>query len=186
MAISYSGSIGLVTSSLTEAITAIATGQEPANDPLLDGTVEIRPVGAEDDVANGQFQVATTDVAKRLDPYRLIVTGKAHDPCSLQRARLRAEERDLEASLHEGLPASTIQALRARVTAAEQALEDCIEGSGGVSTDLVGALFRSNDLLRTGEVQENDLRIFIRVLDAQDLRLRPPANPRGTGTNYLR
>ena len=175
MAISYSGSIGLVTSSLTEAITAIALGQEPANAPLLDGTVEIRPVGAVDDVANGQFQVATTDVAKRLDPYRLMVTGKAHDPCSRRRARLRAEEMDLEASLHEGLPASTIQAQRARVTAAEQALEDCIEGSGRESTDLVGALFRSNDLLRTGEVQENGLRIFIRVLDAQDLATIPGA-----------
>jgi hypothetical protein len=173
MAISYSGRIGLVTSSLTEAITAIASGQEPANAPLLDGRVEIRPVGAIDDVANGQFQVATTDVAKTLDPYRLMVTGKAHDPCSRQRARLMAEETNLEASLHEGLPAGTIQGLRATVTAAEQALEDCVEGSGEVSTDLVGALFRSHDLLRTGEVQEDGLRILIRVLDAQDFATIP-------------
>ena len=173
MSIQYSGNVGQLTSDLGMVLADLDAGQEPQVEPISEGLVVIRP-GGEGVIENGSFSVTTADSPNTLEGYRMLVSGRLYDPCAAERDRVRIARMDLQAARREGLSGRAIQAAARDLQESERALRDCVRRSGASSDQVplvpepAVVLFRSRDLFRTGDAREDDLRIYVRVLNAAD------------------
>jgi len=166
MTIRYSGTAYRVTSSLVDAVARLGEGLEPEADPIPAGTIEV--AGLQDDINDGAFAVTVSDRPDVFEPYRLKATERVLDPCADERSWLRLMQSQLEVARREGLSTRVLRGLGEQVTEAHQRLNDCVERNALAGAAPRPLIFRSLDMYRTGNTEEDNLRIYIRALDSAD------------------
>ena len=161
-----------MTSSLTDAITAIRNGREPALELISAGHLEIGlgGYGNEIGIENGTFTAITSDPADRLEALRLRVTEERPDPCVSERLRAKLSRSELHNAQREGLSAQAIRGLINEDRESQRELEECVRRHP-TELDRELFVFRSRNLYRTGSADLDDVRIYVLILDAEDWEL---------------
>jgi hypothetical protein len=168
MSIRYSGIAYRITSTLEETIVRLLVGSNPEAEPIADGTVEVNAGGAQVDIEDGSFTLTVADRPDVFQPYRLKITERRADPCADERTRLRLMRSELQVARREGLSSRVIRGLGQQVAEAEQQLSNCVRRNAPADDEVAPLIFRSIDMYRTGDALEDDLRIYIRALSAED------------------
>jgi hypothetical protein len=166
MSIRYSGTVYRVTSSLEEALARLLRGLEPDADPIPAGIIEV--AGSQADIDDGSFAITVSDRPDVFEPYRLKVTERVLDPCADERSWLRSMQSQLEVARREGLSSQALRGLGQRVREAHQRLNECVQRNAPAGPATMPLVFRSLDVYRTGNAEEDDLRVYIRALSSAD------------------